>query len=63
MSGNLVGVGVVFLGELEIVLFDLRLRGISGNTENLGMREKPKEYFVVIALGVGNRGMEGTHVP
>ena len=63
MSGNLVGVGVVFLGELEIVLFDLRLRGISGNTENLGMREKPKEYFVVIALEVGNRGMEGTHVP
>ena len=63
MSGNLVGVGMVFLGELEIVLFDLRLRGISGNTENLGMREKPKEYFVVIALGVGNRGMEGTHVP
>lgn len=63
MSGNLVGVGMVFLGELEIVLFDLRLRGISGNTENLGMREKPKEYFVVIALGVGNREMEGTHVP
>ena len=49
--------------NLVIVLLDLRLGGILGNAEDLEMSEKSKEYFVVIALGVGNRGMEGTHVP
>ena len=63
MNRNLVGIGMVLLGQLEIVLLDLRLGGILGNAENLEMSEKSKEYFVVIALGVGNRGMEGTHVP
>ena len=63
MNRNLVGIGMVLLGQLEIVLLDLRLGGILGNAEDLEMSEKSKEYFVVIALGVGNRGMEGTHVP
>lgn len=63
MNRNLVGIGMVLLGQLEIVLLDLRLGGILGNAEDLEMTEKSKEYFVVIALGVGNRGMEGTHVP
>lgn len=63
MNRNLVGIGMVLLGQLEIVLLDLRLGGILGNAEDLEMTEKSKEYFVVIALEVGNRGMEGTHVP
>lgn len=63
MNRNLVGIGMVLLGQLEIVLLDLRLGGILGNAEDLEMSGKSKEYFVVIALEVGNRGMEGTHVP
>ena len=55
---------MVLLGGLEIVLLDLRLGGIFGNTENLeSEKEIEREYFVVIALVVGNRRMEGTHVP